>query len=151
MEPILFLAVAGFLAWLFLRPRPELDAAAAQAWASFHGHATTNGLQMLYVEDVYQRAARGSKAYVSIHGDPSGNKRDAWFWWEQVRKGSVVAVRPTVGWGPHSGRENVLYVGTEASRQSGVYGVVDAKTLTRARRHLNRQQASQGPRLGGSW
>lgn len=145
MEVVLFFAVVGFLAWLFLRPRPELDAAAAQSWASFHGHATANGLQILYIEDVYQHAARGSKAYVSIYGDSSGMKRDAWFWWHQVYRGSVVAVRPTVGWGPHSGRDDVLYIGTDDSRQSGVYGVVDAKTLARAHRHLARQQASQNP------
>lgn len=151
MEVVLFFAAAGFLAWLFLRPRPELDAAAAQSWASFHGYATANGLQMLYIEDVYQHAERGSKAFVSIYGDPSGIKRDAWFWWTQVQKGSVVAVRPTVGWGPHSGREHVLYIGTEANRQSGVYGAVDARTLTRARRHGYRQQASPGPRLDGNW
>ncbi|AKS33509.1 hypothetical protein [Mycolicibacterium goodii] len=139
MEVVLFLAVAGFLAWLFLRPQPERDAAAAQSWASFHGYATANGLQMLYVEHVYQRAARGSKAHVSIYGDPSGNKRDAWFWWTQVQKGSVVAVRPTVGWGPHTRRDDVLYIGTEVSRQSGVYGGIDARTLTNARRHNNRR------------
>lgn len=151
MEVLLIFGVASFLAWVFLRPRPELDAAAAQSWALFHGHATANALQMLYIEDVYQHAARGSKAYVSIYGDSSGIRRDAWFWWAQVHKGSVVAVQPTVGWGPHSGRENVLYIGTEASHQSGVYGAVDARTLTRAHRHLNRQQVDQGPGLDGRW
>lgn len=83
------------------------------------------------------------KAYMSIYGDSSGIRRDAWFWWEQVHKGSVVAVRPTVGWGPHSGREDVLYIGTEVSHQSGVYGAVDATTLTRANRHIYRQQVNQ--------
>ncbi|WP_229481855.1 hypothetical protein [Mycolicibacterium mageritense] len=149
MEVILFFAVAGFLAWVFLRPRPELDTAAAESWASFHSYAAAEGLQMLYIEDVYQHASRGSKAYVSIYGDTSGIKRDAWFWWTQVHKGSVVAVRPTIGWGPHSGREDVLYIGTGAKRQSGVYGLVDAKTLTRACRCLSRQQADQSFGLDG--
>lgn len=151
MEALLIFGGASLLAWLLLRPRPEQDAAAAQLWASFHSHATANALQMLYIEDVYQHAARGSKAYVSIYGDSSGIRRDAWFWWAQVRKGSVVAVRPTVGWGPHSGRENVLFIGTESSHQSGVYGAVDARTITRAHRHLNRQQVNPDPGVNPRW
>jgi hypothetical protein len=135
---ISLIALAGAIWWLVDRQRPQLDAAAAQRWEAFYGYSTAHHLQMLYIQRVYQRAQTGSKAYVSVYNDPTSAVRDAWFWWTQVQQGSVVAVQPSEGWGPHTGRDDVLFVGAEQSRQPAIYAAVDAKTLRRARRH--RQQ-----------
>jgi hypothetical protein len=118
------LIAIGVVVWLIFRPQPERDATAAQSWAEFHRYATGNGWFLLYVQNVYQHAHRGSKAIVSIYGD-AGVSRDAWFWWEQVQRGSVVAVSLSQGWGPHTGRDDVLYIGNGGpAQQGGVYAAL---------------------------
>jgi hypothetical protein len=143
MDAFTVLVLVGVVVWLVVKSsQPQRDAAAAQAWGQFHRNATGHGLSMLYIEDVYQHAHRGSKAMVSIYGDGAGVSRDAWFWWEHVRRGSVVAVRLSQGWGPHTRRDDVLYVGNGGpARQSGVHATFGARELVRARRHFRRQQA----------
>lgn len=140
------LAVVAAVLWLIFRPQPERDAAAAQSWAAFHHYAaTTNGWSLLHVHNVYQRAHRGSKALMSIYGDTTSTSRDAWFWWHHVQPGSVIAVHHNQGWGPHSQRDDVLYIGRNApTPQSGVYATFSAHELTRAQRHFRHQ-----PPLGG--
>lgn len=105
MSSLLFLIAVGVVVCLICRPQPARDAAAAQSWAAFHHYTTGNGWTLLYVQNVYQHAQRGSKAMVSIYGDTTGTSRDAWFWWEQVQHGSVVAVSHSQGWGPHTNRD----------------------------------------------
>lgn len=83
MSSLLFLIAVGVVVCLICRPQPARDAAAAQSWAAFHHYTTGNGWTLLYVQNVYQHAQRGSKAMVSIYGDTTGTSRDAWFWWEQ--------------------------------------------------------------------
>ena len=136
------LTAAGVVAWLICRPQPQRDAAAAAAWSQFHRYATANGWSMLYIQNVYQHAHRGSKAMVSIYGDAVGASRDAWFWWENVQRGSVVAVGLSEGWGPHTRRDDVLYIGNgDPAPQSGVHATFGARELVRAQRHFRRQSA----------
>jgi hypothetical protein len=145
LSPLFLIVVMGFVVWLIFRPQPERDAAAAQSWAAFHQYTSGRGWTLLYVQNVYQRAQRGSKAMVSIYGDSTGMSRDAWFWWEQVHRGSVVAVSHSQGWGPHTNRDGVLYIGTQApEQQSGVYATFNAKELARAQRHYHRQTTISG-------
>lgn len=140
-----FLIAVGVVVWLIFRPQPARDAAAAQSWAAFHQYTTGHGWTLLYVQNVYQHAQRGSKAMVSIYGDATGISRDAWFWWDQVQRGSVVAVSHSQGWGPHTNRDNVLYIGNQApGQQSGVYATFGSKELVRAQRHFRRQAAVGG-------
>lgn len=147
MLSLTFLIVVGVVLWLIFRPQPERDAAAARSWAAFHQYATGNGWSLLYVQNVYQHAQRGSKAVVSVYGAAAGVSRDAWFWWEQVQRGSVVAVSLSQGWGPHTRRDDVLYIGNGVpERQSGVYATFGAKDLRRAQRHYQRHQMTAGGR-----
>ena len=134
---MLLTVLGGVLGWLVWRQQPQRDADAAQTWARFHQYAAANHLHLLYIEHDYQHAQQGSKAFVSIYDDPTRTTRDAWFWWTQVQKGSVVAVRLSQGWGPHTNRDDVLYIGAGPTRQSGIYASLDAKILTRARRYLD--------------
>lgn len=137
MTTLVFLIGLGCLVvWLTQREQPQRDAAAAQQWAQFYHYALSRRMQLLCVDDDYQHARQGSKALVYLYGAPTF-KRDAWFWWEQVAKGSIVAVQASQGWGPHTQRDNVLYIGDGPSHSSGVHAVIDAKTLARARRHLS--------------
>lgn len=133
---IFLIAVACVVLWLSHREQPQKDMAAAQQWAQFYHYATNNQMQLLCIDDDYQHARQGSKALVYIYGTPAF-KRDAWFWWEQVTKGSIVAVHTSQGWGPHTHQDNVLYIGDGPSRTNGVHAAIDAKTLARARRHLS--------------
>lgn len=144
MSSLLFLIAVGVVVWLICRPQPARDAAAAQSWAAFHHYTTGNGWTLLYVQNVYQHAQRGSKAMVSIYGDTTGTSRDAWFWWEQVQHGSVVAVSHSQGWGPHTNRDGVLYIGNQATGQSGVYATFGSKELVRAQRHYRRHATISG-------
>ncbi|MCH9729754.1 MAG: hypothetical protein K0U84_08790 [Actinomycetia bacterium] len=126
-------------------PQPERDAAAAHAWAEFARSATDHDLSMLYIENVYDRAYRGSKAVVSLYGDGPSASNDAWFWWEHVQPGSVVAVRLSKGWGSHTRRDGVLYIGNGGTTdQSGIYATFGARELTQAQRHFQ-QQGIAGP------
>ncbi|MCV6990797.1 hypothetical protein H7I87_18765 [Mycobacterium timonense] len=141
MVTLAFLIVVGATGWMIFRPSPRRDAAAAQAWASFHQYATHHGWSLLYVQNVYQHARRGSKAIVSIYGDAAGASRDAWFWGEQVQAGSVVAVSLNQGWGPHTNRDDVLYIGNGTP---GVYATFGARELVKVQRHFHRQSTVGG-------
>lgn len=126
----------GLLIWLLVRPTPERDAAAARAWADFYGYTAAAGWQLLCVHDVYERWGNGSKAHVSVYDDVAGGVRDSWFWWHDVQPDSVVAVnRIGEGWGSHTGRDGVLYIGDKYARRSGVQATFGAVELARARRH----------------
>lgn len=142
MLTMTFLLALGLAVWLIFRPQPARDAAAAQSWAAFHHYTTGNGWTLLYVQNVYQHAQRGSKAMVSIYGDHPGVSRDAWFWWEQVQRGSVVAVNLSQGWGPHTQRDDVLYIGDGPTQTNGVQATFSTTELTRAQRHFRRQIAA---------
>lgn len=109
------------------------DAAAVQQWIALHDYAVTHGLRLLYVQRVYKRHPNGCKAQVSIYGDNGSTMRDAWFWRTQVAPGSVVAGTVSEGWGPHTRRSDVLFIGSQDL--PGVYATLDAATVRRAQRH----------------
>ena len=111
------------------------DAEAAQRWEAFASWAAENGLTLLQIERVYQTARRGTKAHVYKFGTTW--RRDGWFWWTRVIPGSVVAVVVSQGWGPHTNKSDVLFVGGEHSGH-GIEGTFDRKSLARARRHWRR-------------
>ncbi|PVA44670.1 hypothetical protein DDJ48_01690 [Mycobacteroides abscessus] len=147
MLTLLFMITIGVVIWLALRPTPERDAQAAQSWANFHHYTASNGWTLLHVQSVYKHGNRGSKARVSVYGDTTRTNRDSWFWWHQAQRGSVVAVRGlSQGWGPHTHRDDVLYIGNEFSHQDGIQAVFDARELKRAQQHWSRHQGY----LGGS-
>lgn len=59
--------------------------------------------------------------------------RDAFFWRTQVAPGAVVAVKLSEGWGPHTRRDDVLFIGSQD--RAGVHATLDAATVRRAQRH----------------
>ena len=132
--------VMGPIGW-WRRRQAKRDAQAAlqlkelRAWAD----ATPNAL-LLRVRSVYQHARRGTKAFVKQ--DHTGQERDAWFWSARVHPGEVVAVKASSGWGPHSNRKDVLYVGGEHAG-SGVHTVLPAKTVKAALRHFRQARTAR--------
>lgn len=120
------------LDWLTSTQR-QGDIAAAAAWRRFRDYAAANRLDMLGIDSVYLSGRTGSKAIVYLFGQP-GYRQDAWFWHAHVQQGSVVAVHSSQGWGPHTRRDDVLFVGSE-HRGSGIYAVVDAEAMKRVLRH----------------
>lgn len=138
------IALAG-VGWLVDRQQqPQRDAAAAQDWLALRRDADAHHLTVLYIHDVYEHDRRGSKAYVSFYnGDTMAERRDAWFWWPWVQNGSVVAVSIiNEGWGPHSNRPDVLYIGDPHIGQTGIDARIDTRTFNRARRHLSKSPAA---------
>lgn len=116
------------------------DARAAAKWVRFAGHAAHYGLTIVHVVDVYQLARNGTKAVVTVYGDHQA--RDAWFWWDRVEIGTTLAVAFSSGYGPHSHRDGVIFVGGQMTG-SGVYDRLSSKTLDRAQRHQIRAEAKQ--------
>lgn len=121
---------------MFGRP----NARAAAQWVRFAKRAAHEGLTIVHVVDVYQLARNGTKAVITIYGDHQA--RDAWFWWDRVETGATLAVAFSAGYGPHSDRDGVVFVGGEATG-SGVHDRLSSKTLARAQRHQIRSAARQ--------
>lgn len=110
---------------------------AVQRWIALHDYAAAHHLRLLYVQKVYERhPKKGCKARVSIYGEPGSTWRDAWFWHHQVQPGSVVAVAASQGWGSHSRRDDVLFIGSQD--RAGVHATLDAATVRRAQRQHRR-------------
>ncbi|MER6971117.1 hypothetical protein ABT304_08695 [Nocardioides sp. NPDC000445] len=116
------------------------DARAAAKWVRFARHAAHYGLTIVHVVDVYQLAPNGTKAVITVYGDPQA--RDAWFWWDRVDVGTTLAVAFSSGYGPHSHRDDVIFVGSKMTG-SGVYDRLSSRTLDRAQRHQIRSEAKQ--------
>ena len=129
--------MAGPFAWLRARRAVRDEQAAARlaevrAWAD-----GSSQRQLVQVQSVYQHSRRGTKAFVRL--DRTQQVRDAWFWWSKIAPGTLVAVAASSGWGPHHGRENVLYIGSERGGP-GIYAQLPPKILAAAERHARRQR-----------
>jgi len=86
---------------------------------------------------VYQQLRRGTKAYVQLDGHPW--TRDAFFWWTPVNVGSMVVVTTTTGWGSHTNRNDVLWIGRERPTGAhGIHAVIPAADVKRWARHYRR-------------
>ncbi len=114
------------------------DARAAARWVRFAEHAADNRLTIVHVIGVYQLAWNGTKAIIAVYGDPQA--RDAWFWWDTVERGATLAVATSSGYGPHTQRDDVVFVGGQTAG-SGVYDRLSSKVLARAQRHQIRSDA----------
>jgi hypothetical protein len=124
------------------RRRAERDANAAAQLYELRERARSSGrgAYVVHVLSVYQQARRGTKAFVK--NDATGAVRDAWFWWSRIKPGEILLVEASSGWGPHSGRTDVLYVGGE-HRGRGISQGLPSGTAKRARRHEARARAGR--------
>lgn len=116
------------------------DARAAAKWIRFAEHAAHHGLTIVHVVDVYLLDRTGTKAVITVIGTPE--ERDAWFWWDRVEIGTTLAVAFSSGYGPHTGRGDVIFIGGQATG-SGVHDRLSPKILDRAQRHQIRSEARQ--------
>jgi hypothetical protein len=83
------------------------DPALAARW----GHALVaraDGVEIAFVERVYQHARRGSKAIIVWLR--TGRRQDAWFEGSQERPGRYLLLTGSVGYGPHNDNPDVLFV-----------------------------------------
>ena len=96
-------------------------------------------LGMARVTGIQQDGRRGMKAWISL--DPAGEIRDSFFWHvHDLSVGDVVVIRSSVGFGPHTRRDDVIFIGSERGGP-GVLDRIPARTVQRAARHDRRQQA----------
>lgn len=119
------------------------DARAAAKWVRFAEHAAHHGLTIVHIVDVYEVARNGTKAVITVYGSPRAH--DAWFWWDNVAVGTTLAVALSTGYGPHTHRDGVIFVGGQTTG-SGVYDRLGPRVLARAQRHQIRFETRQ-PRL----
>jgi hypothetical protein len=137
--------VARLFRWLRER-RAGRDAHAYAALSEMRERTTRlPGVEVVFVQYVYQYARRGTKAIVRL--DRTGEQRDAWFWWSRVRPGQMAGVQVSTGWGPHSERDGVLYVGGEHTG-SGIHQLMSSRDVNRARRHYERTNRFERPTAG---
>lgn len=94
---------------------------------------------VLEVVSIFHAARRGTKATVRMDG--TERIFDAWFWWSRLKPGQTLLVSASSGFGPHTGRHGVLYVGTE-SGDRGIHRSLSPNQSKRARRHLSRTGGS---------
>jgi len=121
-------------------PMIRRDEQAATAWIRFAQTAAAQGQKVLVVQSIYLVGRRGTKALVcAAHGGPP---QDTWFWWSRLHKGAAVAVSSNIGYGPHTKRDDVIFVGSEQGG-SGVHALIPEVTLRRARRHERRMSSTR--------
>jgi len=126
--------------WGVKRARRDADTA---GWVDSQRASTyAAGGQSLLILQVYQRVKRGAKAYVYLDDQPW--KRDAFFWDTSVTAGTMVLVRTATGWGPHTNRNDVLWIGSKHQPAADeILAVISAGDLKRWQRH-NRRTARNG-------
>ena len=134
--------VAGLLAFVTLvvfRRRTRLALAqssadgikAARAVHEATEFARTNGLDCLIVVALQKPLARtGTKVVARWLGDASGGPFDAWIGQYRPNVGDLLIGPTFAGYGPHSGRSSVIYMGSKTNR--AVRRVVAAKTILNA-------------------
>jgi hypothetical protein len=97
--------------------------------------ALRSGHHSVFVADPYQPCHQGTKAYVYVDGE--AERRDAFFWHTQVHVGALYVVSFSAGYGPHSGRYNVLYIG-ERHQEPPIVAYFTARQVARYCRHNDR-------------
>lgn len=116
---------AGIASWWFKGPirwgifAPKVRRAHLLSVFDRALHASDKrGLHLVRVLQVYQVARKGTKCVIE---HARGGTQDAWFWSFRPRRGSVLIVRSSSGYGLHTNRAHVMYVG---SRNTG-HGVLE--------------------------
>ena len=131
-------SVLGMFGW---GARARRDAEAAARVDQLRASASTFGGRVVLILQVYQQVKRGTKAYVQLDG--VGWTRDAFFWWVRLEPGSMVVATSSTGWGPHTRREDVLWVGGEhRPAGTGIHAVAPAADVKRWERHHRRVRAT---------
>lgn len=121
--------------WGATRARRDADTAAWVDGQRANAYASRG--QAVLILQIYQRVKRGTKAYVQLDGQPW--TRDAFFWHMDITAGSMVLVQTSTGWGPHTNRDDVLWIGSkDLPAGSGIFAVIAAGDLKRWSRHYRR-------------
>jgi hypothetical protein len=81
-------------------------------------------------------AAQRNQAFIELDRVP-GWTRDAFFWWmHSIHPGQMLSVHMSQGWGPHTQRSDVLWIGSEHDLAgTGIGGAVPAADVRRWARH----------------
>lgn len=134
--------VAGLLAFVTLvvfrrRTSPKVARSSAdgiEAARVVHDateFARINGFDCLVVVALQKPLAQtGTKIAARWLGDSNDRPFDAWIGQYRPKVGDLLIGATSAGYGPHSGRSSVIYMGSKTSR--AVCRTVDAKTLSAA-------------------
>lgn len=114
--------------------RIEGDQRLAELWEWMLQQGTLPRQDLIRVARVYQRARTGTKAIIE-RSDQS--RQDAWFAAWYPAPGTYVVVDGNVGYGPHNGNSDVLFVD-----RGGIVGSAPADAPAASRRHQARLQKS---------
>lgn len=121
------------LGWL-KRRRVRREQAAVDQYRAAMALASTSNYGVLRVLTVYQRAQRGTKVVVRFADAPYTH--DAWLWWASAHPGDLLVVRWSSGWGEHTHRDGVVYIGSPNG--SGVIHHVSHQVMTLVDQHYAR-------------
>ncbi|MBN9105382.1 MAG: hypothetical protein J0I14_10290 [Propionibacteriaceae bacterium] len=102
--------------------------------------ARADGVEIAFVERVYQHARRGSKAIIVWLR--AGRRQDAWFEGSQERPGRYLLLTGSVGYGPHNDNPDVLFV--HSGEVLATLPRRAPKAWRRQQRRLRRRTANAG-------
>ena len=130
LSPSIFRTTVNSMGTRWWQFRKRKDERCAQITSQFYENARRHRHSLVTVLTPTQFARRGSKAIISVDGGPPC---DAWFWWFRVAPGQVVAVDHIgQGWGPHTHRHGVIYIGSAAA--CGAHAWLSADVWARAQK-----------------
>ncbi|MFK4299627.1 hypothetical protein ABH924_004812 [Arthrobacter sp. GAS37] len=131
-------AAAWLSTWVLLLPARRLKRAEQRRQHVAHmaaifrdaaASARANGLRLVRIRTIYQVAQRGTKCLVE---NEDGSIQDVWFWFYFPHIGQVLVVDGGTGYGQHTHRDGVLYIGSH-SGQHGVHGQIPPQAWLAAR------------------
>ncbi|MFI5492384.1 hypothetical protein [Actinoplanes sp. NPDC051859] len=97
------------IVWSGRTRRRRRQALAAMAWQNLMAATAAHpGAYLCFVERVYQRARRGTKAVIVWAG--TDLRQDTWFWHFNPAAGATLLVYGSAGYGPHNHNPAVFYV-----------------------------------------
>lgn len=119
---MLVLGVPAVLVWALVyharqerEQRPERVRALAAQWEHVLAVRELNpSSRLCQVARVQGRFRRGIKAWLRVEGEWDGPWRDSWFEYAvtpALRAGEWLVIVSGAGWGPHTNKDGVLYVG----------------------------------------
>jgi hypothetical protein len=104
----LFLAVVVLIVVGNRARRRKRDAELARLWEWATSSPYGQGWHLVFVQRVYQRARRGSKAVIVWCS--TGQEQDTWFAGWHAPVGVYVLLTGGIGYGPHTRNPKVLFV-----------------------------------------
>ena len=119
---------------IFLTKRRMCDQITADKVDAWMHSAREFGHHRVFISSIQLGSRRGTKAWILVDDDPT--PRDSFFWWHRLMPGQLLIAAISSGYGPHTRRTDVIYIGREDyPAAQWIYAVITPGELKRWRRH----------------